>query len=377
VAVASYATRQAQVSPTAVQIVPTSSDAVVASATPIAAIDSDGDGLDDAAEDEAGTNPQLPDTDGDGLTDGDEVLTRSTDPLKKDTDEDILTDGDEVNRYQTSPLIADTDGDGVNDGTEVSTGTDPLDSNDPLPTATATLVLPTNTPTPVPPTETPMPTPTDTPTATATATETPTTTPTATATPTPTATATIAVSYELSCSNELPALDGVVSPGEWGSEPVIRFDAGPAESWPVEGYMRWVTDQLFMAFVVDDGLSGASESLTTYFDPEGDGESPEEQDRAFRIGRDGSLYSGSFLEGAWTWQEGHDNWTAAISDGPEGGWMMEVGINAALELPVMLAGQEFGLMVRAGQDGVDGSWPDGALPADSDSWQVFDNSLCN
>ncbi len=65
--------------------------------------DSDCDGLSNADEAAAGTNPLLADTDGDGLSDGLEVHT-----------------------YHTNPLVADTDGDGYPDGLEVALGKDPL-----------------------------------------------------------------------------------------------------------------------------------------------------------------------------------------------------------------------------------------------------------
>lgn len=67
------------------------------------AVDSDGDGLLDAAEVEAGTDPLVADTDGDGLE-----------------------DGAEVNTHGTNPLLADTDMDGFGDGTELRTGSDPM-----------------------------------------------------------------------------------------------------------------------------------------------------------------------------------------------------------------------------------------------------------
>lgn len=67
----------------------------------------DPDGLDNAAEFAAGTDPNNPDTDGDGLIDGDEA-----------------TNG-------ANPLLADTDGDGFFDGYEVSVAsTDPSDPGD-------------------------------------------------------------------------------------------------------------------------------------------------------------------------------------------------------------------------------------------------------
>ena len=58
--------------------------------------DSDGDGLDDALENDIGTNPFAADTDGDGLTDGFELLTAGTDPLLVDTNNNDCPDGEEA-----------------------------------------------------------------------------------------------------------------------------------------------------------------------------------------------------------------------------------------------------------------------------------------
>ena len=88
--------------------------------------DFDGDGLTDAEEVAAGTDPLDADSDDDGLSDGDEVNTHQTDPNNADSDTDGLSDGDEVNTHQTDPNNADSDTDGLNDGDEVNThGTDP------------------------------------------------------------------------------------------------------------------------------------------------------------------------------------------------------------------------------------------------------------
>lgn len=379
VQVVTDATRDAQGSATPI---PTTLVAGSPVASPTAAtqvpIDTDGDGLDDSQESAAGTSPENPDTDGDGLSDGDEVLIRSTDPLNKDTDNDILSDGDEVNRYGTSPLLADTDGDGFNDGTEISTGTDPTNALDPLPTATATLVLPTNTPTLVPPTATPTATPTNTPTSTATATETPTVTPSPTATPTelPTAVADLAVG----CSNVLPTLDGVIEPGEWGNAPQITFDAGPDKSWHVDGYMTWVTDQLFMAYVVDGPQSGDADILTVFFDADGAG-ATDNSDRAYRIGRDGALWSGYFDDQlpsgpGWAWVSENDNWIAEMSAEQSGRWMSELRINAALDMPELLGVDVFEMIVNMGEDGNQGAWPSEANPLDAATWQPVENEVC-
>ena len=56
--------------------------------------DSDGDGPDDALENDMGTDPFGADTDGDGLTDGFEVLTAGTNPLLVDTNNNDCPDGE-------------------------------------------------------------------------------------------------------------------------------------------------------------------------------------------------------------------------------------------------------------------------------------------
>jgi Bacterial TSP3 repeat len=118
--------------------------------------DDDEDGLTNAAEDEAGTDPNLADTDEDGLTDGEEIAEIGTSPLSADTDSDGVLDGDEV-AQGTNPLDGlaaapteetpapeegvaeepapasaatspgDSDGDGLEDAIEVELGTDPVD----------------------------------------------------------------------------------------------------------------------------------------------------------------------------------------------------------------------------------------------------------
>jgi hypothetical protein len=90
-------------------------------------VDSDGDGLTDAAEIALGTNPFDADTDHDGLTDGQEVNDYDTNPLSADTDGDGLTDYEEVMTFHTNPTVADSDNDGFTDYEEVLTfGTNPM-----------------------------------------------------------------------------------------------------------------------------------------------------------------------------------------------------------------------------------------------------------
>ncbi|MDB4434061.1 lamin tail domain-containing protein [Akkermansiaceae bacterium] len=97
---------------------------------------SDGDNLNNLAEQAAGTDPTLADTDGDTLNDDLETNTGTyqsptdtgSNPLNSDSDGDGLNDGEEVsdtNGFVTNPNLADTDGDGFNDQNEISRGFDP------------------------------------------------------------------------------------------------------------------------------------------------------------------------------------------------------------------------------------------------------------
>ncbi|MBQ4537716.1 MAG: cellulose binding domain-containing protein, partial [Lachnospiraceae bacterium] len=126
---------------------------------PLEEMDSDGDGISDAAELRLGFDPYSVDTDGDGMPDGYELYTlypvlldkgypeeagmlpeddydedglnnleeylANTHPGNADTDGDGLDDYEEIHTYETKPDSTDTDGDGLNDGLEISQGMNP------------------------------------------------------------------------------------------------------------------------------------------------------------------------------------------------------------------------------------------------------------
>lgn len=126
--------------------------------------DTDRDGLTDALEQAAGSDPTVADTDADGLGDAVEVGVVHSDPTAVDTDSDGLSDAREF-LLGTDPTRADTDADGLTDAAEDRFGTDPLQQDagegvpleptEPPPTMTspgAPTPTPTPAPTPVPPT---------------------------------------------------------------------------------------------------------------------------------------------------------------------------------------------------------------------------------
>lgn len=124
------------------------------------AIDSDADGIADAAEgttdnDADGLpNAMDPDADGDGISDADEHLgfapcvwqdsdaDGDPDHLDTDSDNDGLSDADETTVYGTSPRDADSDDDGVTDLGEVAAGSDPLDDRSRIPEGDFFVILP-------------------------------------------------------------------------------------------------------------------------------------------------------------------------------------------------------------------------------------------
>lgn len=122
------------------------------------AVDSDGDGATDAAENAAGTDPLDADSDDDGILDGEELVIGAdgflTDPLDWDSDGDGLSDGQETGVVAatspdtdpavfvpdldgvttSNPLNADSDGDGLADGVEDANQNGRADAGETSPT---------------------------------------------------------------------------------------------------------------------------------------------------------------------------------------------------------------------------------------------------
>ncbi|MFC4406991.1 hypothetical protein [Haloarchaeobius iranensis] len=92
------------------------------------AADTDGDGLTDDEELAGRSDPTLVDTDDDGLSDRSEARVGS-DPTAADTDGDGLTDETEAHESDTDPTAVDTDDDGLSDGTEFDGATDPQEAD--------------------------------------------------------------------------------------------------------------------------------------------------------------------------------------------------------------------------------------------------------
>ncbi|WP_129775621.1 outer membrane protein assembly factor BamB family protein [Peristeroidobacter soli] len=95
-----------------------------------AAADRDGDGLSNLQEFLAGTSLSRADTDNDGVSDYQEMNQYLTDPTLADSDGDGLSDGAEAGNSQLDPALADLDHDGVSDYWELQLGSNPHDPSD-------------------------------------------------------------------------------------------------------------------------------------------------------------------------------------------------------------------------------------------------------
>jgi hypothetical protein len=356
----------------------------VATATAELGADSDNDGLSDVQEGRIGTDPYNRDTDGDQLTDGEEVLKYATNPLVDDTDHDILSDGKEVLVYRTNPLNPDTSGDGMTDGTAVSLGLNPLAINQ---TATpAASVTPSNTPPPAStptytytPTWTPTPsiTPTPTWTATPSLTPTPTNTPTAT-TIAPTATPTAVPVPPSACITTPPLIDGVFDITEWPYQ-LVRFTSETNPALAVEVYLRQNATDIYMAYLINSGSQDMSDSVIFYFDTLRNGGDPDTADRAFSIGRNGSIDIGAGIgsnSDGQTWNMNYNslNWSSAVGEQGNGQWLAEVQLSKAAEMAALT--NPYALMVQALYTTDDATWPTDADANIATTWQGVGNPTC-
>jgi serine/threonine protein kinase len=387
----------------------TSQAATEAALTAAAIGDRDQDGLSDAQEEIVGTDPDNPDTDGDSLLDGEEVLTWGTNPLNRDTDADILIDGDEVRTYGTNPTNPDTDGDTFTDGVEIANGWDPLDPLSPLPTPTATVAGPTSTFTPVPPTTestatfTPSPTdtiepsvtpsatntaepiPTETPTPTIAPSDTPTLTPTLSPTETPTETPTPegppVAKPILSCTSSPPTINGVIEPAEWSGGPLFTFEPDGDLARQVIVYFVRDASNFYLAFNINDPTFELSDSLKVYFDANNNAGDPDTPDRFFQIARDSTATvragKGTNADADdWDATYTSDKWTTVVGEPGGDQWVVEMQIDIANEMPLLVDGSPFGNMILVLYGGSQGAWPDGAISNDLGTWQEFANTVC-
>lgn len=134
-----------------------------------------------------------------------------------------------------------------------------------------------------------------------------------------------------------------------------------------------------MAFLINDDIADASDSLRLYFDTTRNGGDPDTSDRFFQIGRDGTVdvwagVGSNSDRRNWNADYDSDKWTAVIGEPGGDQWVVELKLDASAEL-VGLA-NPFGLMAQVLYTGDLASWPESATSNNPGSWQPVENILC-
>lgn len=195
-------------------------------------------------------------------------------------------------------------------------------------------------------------------------------------------TATVVVNPAPDCTNEAPTLDGQITVAEWGDEPSFTFVPEDDASRKVAGYLRWVGDQLYLAFeIADPTINHTTDSIRIYFDANMNAGDPDSDDRFFQIVRDNTLTARSGIgtnEDGLDWNSEYqsDDWNAVVSDAGAAGWSTEIQIKATNEMPDLSTGDPFGLMLLVQYTGSLGLWPEGAISNNAGTWQDIDNFAC-
>ena len=177
-------------------------------------------------------------------------------------------------------------------------------------------------------------------------------------------------------------VDGIVTVVEWGSEPAFTFAPDDDPTRLVKGYVRWVSDQLYLAYeIADPSVNQAIDSLRVYFDVTNNDGDPDSADRFFQIVRDNTLTARPGIDtnaDGLDWASDYEslNWNAVVADSGVDSWSIEIQIDASSEMPGLLAGNPYGTMTLVQYTGSLGIWPTAAVSNDAGTWQDVANILC-
>lgn len=150
----------------------------------------------------------------------------------------------------------------------------------------------------------------------------------------------------------------------------------------MKGYIRWVADQLYLAYEINDpSVDQKIDSLRVYFDASNNAGDPDSSDRFFQIVRDNTLMArtgiNTNIDGLyWKTEYESQEWNAVVAESGVDSWSIELEIDATNELPTLLAGNPFALMTLVQYSGSLGIWPEAAKSDDAGTWQVVENNMC-
>ncbi len=153
------------------------------------------------------------------------------------------------------------------------------------------------------------------------------------------------------------------------------FSPGQDDDRRVFIYSMHDADRLYLAAIIEDhSLDPESDTFAVYFDSNDNSGDPDNADRLFQAGRNGTLSMWSGVgdnNDGDGWEASFDgqNWTAVTSEIGSNSWSVEMEIDLNDEMPHMLEGPAFGALFQVQYTGSQGGWPEEADNTDAGTWQ--------
>ena len=159
---------------------------------------------------------------------------------------------------------------------------------------------------------------------------------------------------------------------------MIQFSPPDNNSDIVQVYFVRDATNLYLAFLINDPTTDATDAMRLYFDTTGNRGDPDTADRFFFVVRDGTAQVqagiGSNSDGnIWDTNYSSSNWTAELGGQP-GQWVVEMEINASAEMAALA--NPFGMMMQVLYTGDLAVWPEGGGSNSPSTWQFVDNVSC-
>jgi hypothetical protein len=177
-------------------------------------------------------------------------------------------------------------------------------------------------------------------------------------------------------------IDGSLTSGEWG-EPIVVFDPDNDQTRRISVYIGKSDSSLYLAYALADPTNNSqTDSLRIYLDATRNLGDPDVLDRYFEIVRSGAAAIqagiGTNNDGQlWDSTYNSNSWTAVVGETGDQVWVVELAIDLAAEMPIMLDSNPFGMMLNVSYTGSQAFWPAEALANNAGTWREMTNTICS
>ncbi len=175
-----------------------------------------------------------------------------------------------------------------------------------------------------------------------------------------------------------PTVDGQFDATEWPHK-LVQFTSEIDPTETVEVYLSQDADNLYMAYLVNTERQAVDDGVFVYFDTLRNGGDPDTDDRAFIVGRDGTIGIaagiGSNEDGKmWDSEYSSTDWTAVVGDQGNGQWIVEMQINSTAEMSALTS--PYGMLIQVMFVADTASWPTDGDASIAAAWQGVEQPVC-